>query len=93
MPALKSKYGGEMISVPLDWLTEVIQRGKQAYPEATEESVRGMAARVWPKPKKRKLSDWQKFVKANSKKKVFRYRNGKINLKKLGVAYRKKKRR
>ena len=27
--------------------------------------------------KKRKLSAWNKFVKANSKKKIFRYRNGK----------------
>tara|TARA_Y100001963_G_scaffold159867_1_gene265828 strand:- start:2421 stop:2717 length:297 start_codon:yes stop_codon:yes gene_type:complete len=45
------------------------------------------------KPKvKRKLSDWNKFVKANSKKKEFRYASGKVNLKKLGVAYRKKKR-
>jgi hypothetical protein len=42
--------------------------------------------------KKRKLSDWNKFVKANSKKKQFRYASGKVNLKKLGVAYRKKKR-
>ena len=49
------------------------------------------AARSPPK-QKRKLSDWNKFVKANSKKKQFRYASGKVNLKKLGVAYRKKKR-
>jgi hypothetical protein len=42
--------------------------------------------------KKRKLSAWNKFVRANSKKKQFRYASGKVNLKKLGVAYRKKKR-
>jgi hypothetical protein len=42
--------------------------------------------------KKRQLSDWNKFVRANSKKKQFRYASGKVNLKKLGVAYRKKKR-
>jgi len=42
---------------------------------------------------KRKLSAWQKFVKANSRKKEFRYRDGKLNLKKMGVAYRRKKRR
>ena len=46
---------------------------------------------------KRKLSAWQRFVKANSKKPRFRYKSGakrgKINLKALGVAYRKKKRR
>jgi len=42
-----------------------------------------------PHPKKRKLSDWNKFVKANSKKPRFIYRNGKLNLKKMGVAFRK----
>tara|TARA_R110000824_G_scaffold333762_3_gene520314 strand:- start:1061 stop:1345 length:285 start_codon:yes stop_codon:yes gene_type:complete len=45
---------------------------------------------------KRKLSAWQKFVKANSKKPRFRYKSGakkgKLNLKAMGVAYRKKKR-
>jgi len=41
------------------------------------------------KPKKRKLSDWNKFVRANSKKPRFRYRDGKLNLKKMGVAFRK----
>ena len=43
------------------------------------------------KPKK-KPSAWNKFVKTNSKKKEFQYRDGKINLKKLGVAYRRTKR-
>lgn len=38
---------------------------------------------------KRKLSAWNKFVKANSKKPRFVYRNGKLNLKKMGVAFRK----
>lgn len=38
---------------------------------------------------KRKLSPWNKFVKANSKKPRFRYRNGKLNLKKMAVAFRK----
>jgi len=42
------------------------------------------------KPKKRKLSAWNKFVKANSKKPRFRYaRSNKINLKKMAVAFRK----
>jgi hypothetical protein len=43
---------------------------------------------VTPKPK-RKLSAWNKFVKANSKKPRFVMRSGKLNLKKLGVAFRK----
>ena len=46
--------------------------------------------RVSSKPKpKRKLSAWNKFVKANSKKPRFRLRSGSPNLKKLGVAFRK----
>jgi len=48
--------------------------------------------RAIAKPK-RKLSAWNKFVKANSKKSEFRYRDGKLNLKKMGVAFRRKKRR
>ena len=39
--------------------------------------------------KKRKLSAWNKFVKANAKKPRFRLRSGSPNLKKLGVAFRK----
>jgi len=41
------------------------------------------------KKPKRKLSAWNKFVKANSKKPRFRLRSGSPNLKKLGVAFRK----
>ena len=38
---------------------------------------------------KRKLSAWNKFIKANAKKPRFRLRSGSPNLKKLGVAFRK----
>ena len=45
----------------------------------------------------RKLSKWQQFVKKNSKFPRFKYKSGakkgRINLKALGVAYRKTKRR
>ena len=41
------------------------------------------------KKPKRKLSAWNKYVKANSKKPRFRYRNGKLNLKKMAIAFRK----
>ena len=41
------------------------------------------------KKPKRKLSPWNKFVKANSKKPRFILRSGKLNLKKMGVAFRK----
>ena len=42
-----------------------------------------------PKNTRRKLSAWNKFVKANSKKPRFVLRSGKLNLKKMGVAFRK----
>jgi hypothetical protein len=42
-----------------------------------------------PRRPKRKLSAWNKFVKANAKKPRFRLRSGAPNLKKLGVAFRK----
>ena len=42
------------------------------------------------KKPKRKLSAWNKFVKQNSSKPRFRYaRSGKLNLKKMAVAFRK----
>ena len=53
--------------------------------EGTFDPKRGYSVR---KPK-RKLSAWNKFVKANSKKPRFRLRSGSPNLKKLGVAFRK----
>jgi len=43
-----------------------------------------------PKSKpKRKLSAWNKFVKANSSKKIYKFANGKLKLKKMGIAFRK----
>ena len=39
---------------------------------------------------KRKLSAWQKYIK-NSRNHI-KYRDGKLNLKKMGVAYRRKRR-
>ena len=40
---------------------------------------------------KRKLSAWNKFVKANSSKKIYKFANGKLKLKKMGIAFRKKR--
>ena len=40
---------------------------------------------------KRKLSAWQKYIK--NKRNHIKYRDGKLNLKKMGVQFRKKKRR
>ena len=55
-------------------------------PEYIAEFVR--TARGSPRPK-RKLSAWNKFVKANSKKPRFRFASGKLKLKKMAVAFRK----
>jgi len=62
--------------------------------EVSDVGERASRAMNFPRSKKkRKLSAWQKFVKVNSKKPRFRFKSGskkgKINLKALGVAYRK----
>lgn len=41
--------------------------------------------------KKRTVSAWNKFVKVNSKKPRFRMRSGKLNFKKMAIAFRKRK--
>jgi hypothetical protein len=43
------------------------------------------------KKPKRKLSAWQKYIK--NKRNHIKYRDGKLNLKKMGVEFRRKKRR
>ena len=59
---------------------------KQTFGEGVIERLEERPTR---KPK-RKLSAWNKFVKANSKKPRFRYaRSNKINLKKMAIAFRK----
>jgi len=56
----------------------------------TERFIEELETGYIPKRKpKRKLSAWNKFVKANAKKPRFRLRSGSPNLKKLGVAFRK----
>jgi len=47
--------------------------------------------RVPGRTKPRKLSAWQRFIK--NKKNHIKMRNGKLNLKKMAVQYRKKKKR
>jgi len=66
-------------------------RGEMPPPFSGEPYGLGPSAEVsvGVKRQKRKLSAWNKFVKANSKKPRFRYRNGKLNLKKMAVAFRK----
>lgn len=54
----------------------------------------GRSAAKVKKPK-RKLSAWQKFVKANAKKPRFKYKSGSkkglVNMKKLSAAWKKKR--
>jgi len=69
-----------------DALNEVFAR-IYGYSGGTGSSRRRSRVR---KPK-RKLSDWQKYIK--NKRNHITFRDGKLNLKKMCVAYRRKKRR
>jgi len=88
------KRGDLDIGEAYDLLYDEIMKG---YGSTRKGQPRRTARRAYEPKKKRKLSPWNKFVKANSKKPRFRYKSGakrgKVNLKALGVAYRKKKRR
>ncbi len=90
---LGPQYGIEPdTSLPSE-LLDPLRGGVRAFPPGT--GLRAGMNRGYTditKPK-RKLSAWNKFVKANSKKKEFRYANGKLKLKKMGIAFRKKRRR
>jgi len=77
-------YKDSMFSKPPKYWVSILEEVEGPFTPTFEDIPRR-------KPK-RKLSAWNKFVKANSKKKIFRYRNGKLNLKKMGVAFRKKRR-
>jgi len=66
------------VTAPLSMFTEERTISSQ-YPSISKSKV---------KPR-RKLSDWQKFIKANSSKKKFKFANGKLKLKSMGIAYRK----
>jgi len=78
-----------------DGITSASQRPHVGYRDIGEPEIIGRTTvqpselyRAIAKPK-RKLSAWNKFVKANSKKPRFRMRSGKLNLKKMAVAFRK----
>jgi hypothetical protein len=63
---------------------------KEGYTAAMEATLRGPIKATPKKKPKRKLSAWNKYVKANSNKPRFRYaRSNKINLKKMAIAFRK----
>ena len=69
------------------------QDGRKFEEEGYEETDRGIDrfVRDTSRKPKRKLSAWNKYVK--NKRNHIRYRDGKLNLKKMAVAFRRKKRR
>ena len=77
-------------------MLEDITSSRRSYGGKPKKKYDEWGNKMWesPKPKrKQKPSAWNKFVKANSKKKKFIYQSGankgKLNLKKMGVAWRK----
>ena len=75
-----------MPAIDYDKLVEALRRQAFGLDVMTGDPVRA------PKKKKRKLSAWNQYVKANSKKKIYQYASGKLKLKKMGIAFRKKRR-
>jgi len=98
MPRLKAR--GEVFEILYEFKQGDLDIG-EAYDLIYDEIRRGSSktfasdkrfkpfVRTDKRKPKRKLSAWNKYVKANSKKPRFRYRNGKLNLKKMAVAFRK----
>ena len=65
--------------------------GETRRPQRIEQTGRGQLTYVDITKPKRKLSAWQRYIK--NKRNHITYRDGKLNLKAMGVQYRKKKRR
>jgi hypothetical protein len=72
---------------------------EEGYDDGYEDGANEMRARMMRKQRrgasnagkpKRKLSDWQKYIK--NKRNHIKFRDGKLNLKKMGVAFRRKRR-
>jgi len=66
----------------IDGFKAAMEQGADMFIPGHPQSTKGVI-------KKRKLSAWNKYVKANSKKPRFKYRSGKLNLKKMAIAFRK----
>jgi len=100
MPRLKAR--GEVFEVLYEFKQGDLDIG-EAYDLIYNEIMKGygrkerdpggrtLTYRTVGQPKKRKLSAWNKFVRANSKKKIYQYASGKLKLKKMGIAFRKKR--
>jgi len=78
----------EALEEHLDSYEEGYREGFKACVKMSTDVALTRAAKRNPH-KKRKLSAWNKYVKANSKKPRFKYRSGKLNLKKMAIAFRK----
>ena len=94
MPRLRAR--GEVFEILYEYKRGDMDIGEAydlIYDEIALLKGRGIARPAPGQPRrakpKRKLSAWNKYVKANSKKPRFRLRSGSPNLKKLGVAFRK----
>jgi len=94
MPRLRAR--GEVFEIMYEYKQGDLDIGDAydlIYDEMTKNLPYGKERRALRQPRrakpKRKLSAWNKFVKANSKKPRFRLRSGSPNLKKLAVAFRK----
>jgi len=77
---------GQRVHLTEDWQVAMGEAMGQGY---GMREVQRDFERAPAKPRRKVLSEWNKFVKANSKKPRFVLRSGKLNLKKMGVAFRK----
>ena len=99
MPRDEMSYRAEIMDILADYRDEPSFDIGEAYDEIKFHSAKYFAQTrsnrkrrnlsTKRNPIKRKLSAWNKFVKANSKKPRFRFANGKLKLKKMGIAFRK----
>jgi len=88
------KHEGLDIGDAYDMIFDLIANSVMTFPK---QKKRGSTARSYPRsslpasprPRKRALSAWNKFVRANSKKPRFKFANGKLKLKQMGIAFRK----
>ena len=75
-----------------DGFTKSAETGSSYMMRPIGESIPTLSGDMFSQRKsKRKLSAWQRYIK--NKRNHITYRDGKLNLKAMGVQYRKKKRR
>ena len=88
--------------VPVEYSKELLDMYDEGYARGFRDGQRSLyeggpymgrepISELKPQGSKRKLSAWQKYIK-NKRNHIY-YRDGKLNLKAMGVQYRKKKRK